>query len=32
MLFGFRQITLGQMGFTEVFMRAAVTRIEGQGH
>src|SRR6202048_839091 len=30
MLFGFRQITLGQMGFTEVFVRAAVPRIEGQ--
>src|SRR5437879_13667611 len=31
MLFGFRQITLGQMGFTEVFVRAAVPRIEGEG-
>jgi hypothetical protein len=30
MLFGFRQITLRQVGFTEVFVRAAVTRIEGQ--
>ena len=27
MLFGFRQITLGQMGFTEVFVCAAVPRI-----
>ena len=31
MLFGFRQITLGQIGFTEMFVRATVPRIEGQG-
>ena len=30
MLFGFREITLHQVGFTEVFVRAAVPRIEGQ--
>src|SRR5438876_2552388 len=30
MLFGFRRIILGQMGFTEVFVCAAVPRIEGQ--
>ena len=30
MFFGFRQITSGQVGFTEVFVRAAVPRIEGQ--
>ena len=30
MLFGFREIASGQMGFTEVFVRAAVPRIEGQ--
>ena len=30
LLFGFRQITSGQVGFAEVFMRTAVTRIEDQ--
>jgi hypothetical protein len=31
MLFGFRQVTLGQICFTEMFVRASVPRIEGQG-